>query len=168
MRTTVAALTTLTLLSLAACKHRDRDTHEPSSHASSSTEGARHPAYLQALSDLKSARGHLERKNPNDSEHIRNDTQAAVAAIDRAMTTVKQAAREDGKNLDHTPDIDRDKDTRSGQLHKALDDLKSAKRNVDMSEDNAEVKELRRRALNQINDAIKYTNNSISAVNRGS
>lgn len=154
------------LAALPAChKHSSGDTREPT-HAS--VEHGRHANYLQAMSNLKSARTHLTRKPVGNDVVLKNDTQAAIAAVDRALVEVKKAAQGNGDDLKDTPPPVASDEPESATLHKALDDLKAAKRHVDQSEDNGEVKDERRRALHEIDEAIRLTENSIKAVSRGS
>src|SRR5215469_13065337 len=56
-----------------------------------------HPAYLHALSDLRSARHYL-----NDGwawDPVRRDDNEAIRQIDAAINEIKQAAIDDGKGL---------------------------------------------------------------------
>jgi len=64
-----------------------------------------HPAYLHALEDLRHARGHLERP-ANVTPLTGWDERVAIAHIDDAIREIKQAAIDDGKNLDDHPAID--------------------------------------------------------------
>ena len=50
----------------------------------------RHPAYLHALSDLRTARAHLER---HDSGQPRHEEQEAIHAIDDAINEIKNGNR---------------------------------------------------------------------------
>ena len=63
----------------------------------------KHPAFLHALSDLRYARANLEKKG-GDSQ-MKWDESTAVGAIDRAIADIKQAAIDDGKNLDDHPPV---------------------------------------------------------------
>jgi hypothetical protein len=113
-----------------------------------------HPAYLHALSDLRNARANLERK-PGDAE-VKWDESRAIADIDAAIGKIKAASIDDGKNLSDHPPIDAS-EPRRGRLHKALDALHAAHRDIKREEDNAYAQGLRGRALADIDHAINRT-----------
>ena len=113
-----------------------------------------HPNYLHALSDLRNARGNLERKPGDDA--VKWDESKAIADIDAAIRKVKEAAIDDGKDIhDHVP-VDAS-EPRRGRLHKALDALYAAHGDVDREEDNGFAKDLKHRALKDIDSAIFRT-----------
>ncbi len=114
----------------------------------------KHPAYLHALSDLRSARFNLERRK-GDAE-VRWDEQKAIADIDAAIRKIKEAAIDDGKNLEDHPPVDA-KEPYSGRLHRAMTALKSAHDDVDREEDNDYAQGLKRRALKDIDAAMMRT-----------
>jgi hypothetical protein len=120
-----------------------------------------HPAYLHALSDLRNARGNLERKGGD--KKMKWDEHEGVVAIDKAIAEIKQAAIDDGKNLEDHPAIDA-KEPRKGRLHKALDALRAAKKNVAEEEDNAYANGLKARALHHIDEAIRLTEDGVKAA----
>src|ERR1700722_8328164 len=74
----------------------------------------RHPAYLHALSDLRSARAHLQRPDGGALHHEEKD---AVDEIDKAINEIKKASIDDGKNIDDHPPIDGTLPW-AGRLHK--------------------------------------------------
>jgi hypothetical protein len=114
----------------------------------------KHPAYLHALTDLRSARYNLERRK-GDAE-VRWDESRAIGDIDAAIKKIKDAAIDDGKNLDDHPPVDA-KEPYSGRLHRALAALKSAHEDVNREEDNAFAQGLKRRALQDIDSATVRT-----------
>lgn len=120
---------------------------------------ASHPAYLHALTDLRSARAHLERRG-GDAQ-VKWDEHNAVELIDRAIHDIKQAAIDDGKNLDDHPPVDV-KEARAGRLHKALAALRAAHDDVAKEEDNAFANGLRARGLHNIDEAIRMTEQGIA------
>jgi hypothetical protein len=123
-----------------------------------------HPAYLHALSDLRNARGNLERKGGDNQ--MKWDERLAIEATDRAINEIKQASIDDGKNLEDHPPVDA-KEPRSGRLHKALDALRAARADVEHEEDNNYAQGLKARSIRNIDDAIKRTEEGIAAVDRG-
>lgn len=123
-----------------------------------------HPAYLHALSDLRNARGNLERKGGDNQ--MKWDERVAIEATDRAINDIKQASIDDGKNLADHPAVDA-REPRSGRLHKALDALRAARKDVEQEEDNNYAQGLKARSIRNIDDAIKRTEEGIAAVDRG-
>jgi hypothetical protein len=114
-------------------------------------EGHEHPAYLHALSDLRTARAYIDKMT--DSDTIAQEEIDATASIDKAIGEIKKAAIEDGKNVNARASVDANLD-RQGRFQKAIELLKSARRDVNKEEDNAGAEGLKKRALNHINNAI--------------
>jgi hypothetical protein len=117
-----------------------------------------HPAYLHALSDLRNARANLEHRGGDAA--MKWDERNAVGQIDRAMADIKQAALDDGKQLQDHPPIDAH-EPRSGRLHRALAALQAARADVSQEEDNAFANGLRGRGLHDIDEAIRFTEEGI-------
>jgi len=120
-----------------------------------------HPAYLHALTDLRNARANLERKGGD--KQMKWDEHDAIVEIDRAIADIKQAAVDDGKNLDDHPPLDV-KQPRKGRLHQALAALHAAKEDVSKEEDNAFANGLRKRAIHNVEEAIRFTELGIKAA----
>jgi len=114
----------------------------------------KHPAYLHALSDLRSACSKLERRK-GDAE-VRWDESRAIADIDAAIRKIKEAAVDDGKNLEDHPPRDA-REPYVGRLHRALADLKAAHDDVAREEDNEFAQGLKHRALKDIDAAMFRT-----------
>jgi hypothetical protein len=111
---------------------------------------AQAPAYLHALSDLRSARAFLQYDTRPQTANARA---YAIEQIDKAIHDVKIAAIDDGKNPWHTPP------PQSGgsdgwPIHSAYNLLKEAKSDVDHGMDAPENHGLRERAFGHITDAI--------------
>ena len=113
-------------------------------------EPGRHPAYLHALVDLRHARAHLDRATP--SERMDDEQVRAIAEIDKALQEIRNAAIDDGKNLNDHPPIDEHMDRR-GRFHRALELLDKAHEDVAHKEDDPSVRGLRDRALRHIDEA---------------
>jgi hypothetical protein len=122
---------------------------------------AAHPAYLHALTDLRNARANLERKGGDRT--MKWDEHDAVVEIDRAIHDIKEAAIDDGKNLEDHPPLDA-KEPRAGRLHKALAALHAAREDVSKEEDNAYANGLRKRAIHYIEEAVRFTELGIRAA----
>jgi len=117
-----------------------------SSVALADTPG-KHPAYLHALSDLRHARGYLNRLTPSD--RVDDAETGAIREINAAIREIKEAAIDDGKNLDDHPSIDTHLDRR-GRFRKALELLRKSYHDIDKEEDNEFARGLKRRALDHI------------------
>lgn len=118
-----------------------------------------HPSYLHALTDLRNARAHLERRGGD--LQVKWDERNAIELVDRAIHDIKQAAIDDGKNLQDHPPVDV-REPRSGRLHKALVALRAARDDVSKEEDNGFANGLRARGLRYIDEAIRVTEQGIS------
>jgi hypothetical protein len=124
----------------------------------------KHPYYLHALSDLRSARWMLEHR-PGDAA-VSGQEDVAVSEIDAAIREIKQAAIDDGKNVNDHPKMDAP-DGRPGRLHKALEILRKVHSDVAREEDDPAVKGLRDRAVGHIDGAIHATEKAIGDVKNG-
>ena len=115
-----------------------------------------HPAYLHALADLRYARAVLSQPSPNG---INNDTQMAIAEIDKAINEVKKASIDDGKNLNDHPPIDAHLAS-TGRYHKALELLNQAHADVSKAEDLPNAQGLQGRIKQHIDAARQYVENA--------
>jgi len=111
---------------------------------------AQGPAYLHALSDLRSARAYLQYDNRPAQAGARA---FAIQQIDHAINDVKVAAVDDGKNPWHTPP------PQSGgsglwPIHSAFKLLKEARSDVDHGQDLPQNHGLRERATGHIDEAL--------------
>jgi hypothetical protein len=113
---------------------------------------AHHPAYLHALSDLRAARWLIEHR-PGDWAQSADESEA-VRQIDVAISEIKKAAVDDGKNLNDHPPMDEHPDHR-GRIHEAIKYLQKSRADVSSEEDNAFAGGLRNRAIGHIDEAIQ-------------
>jgi hypothetical protein len=113
-----------------------------------------HPAYLHALSDLRTARWMLGHR-PGDAAVSAHESEA-IAEIDRALADLKQAAIDDGKNINDHPAADAPGDYR-GRLHKAADLLRKVRTDTYREEDNPGARGPRDRALGHVDAALHAT-----------
>ena len=120
----------------------------------------KHPAYLHALSDLRTARWMLEHR-PGDAAVSRHED-AAITEIDKAIGEIKHAAIDDGKDLHDHPGTD--VADRPGRLHKALELLRQVHSDVAREEDDPMTRGLRNRAVGHIDAAIHETERTIFDV----
>jgi hypothetical protein len=109
-----------------------------------------HPAYLHALTDLRHARAHIDKFVMNG--RVDSDEARAVRAIDSAINDIKQAAIDDGKNLNDHPPVD-ERGDRVGRYRRAMELLDGAYRDIDQRESNGWNRDLKRNALGHIDEA---------------
>jgi hypothetical protein len=120
-----------------------------------------HPSYLHALSDLRNARAHLERRGGDPQ--MKWDERVAIEAIDRAIADIRRAAIDDGKNLQDHPPIDAH-EPRAGRLHEALAALQAARNDINQEEDNTFANGLRASGVRNVDEAIHFTEQGIAEV----
>jgi hypothetical protein len=121
----------------------------------------KHPAYLHALTDLRSARWMLEHRPGDPAVSAHEDV--AITEIDAAIGEIKHAAIDDGKDL-HDHPVGDFPNERPGRLHTALDLLRKVHSDVAREEDDPMTKGLRNRAVRHIDAAIHATEASIADV----
>jgi hypothetical protein len=109
-----------------------------------------HPYYLHALSDLRMARGYLEKLTPNEQLNVKE--QQAIDEINAAINEIKKAAIDDGKDINDHPPIDVNL-KKVGRYRKVLELLNKAHKDIKHGEDNIFAKGLRRRTLHHIGKA---------------
>jgi hypothetical protein len=131
-----------------------------SAFAAADTPGA-HPAYLHALTDLRHARAHLNVATPNG--RVDADEQRAIEEIDAAIREVKEAAIDDGKNLNDHPPVDVRGD-RAGRLRRAIELLDSAHHDINEHESDGYARGLKKRALHHIDEARKAVHHAMKAA----
>ena len=124
----------------------------------------KHPYYLHALSDLRTARWMLEHR-PGDAA-VSGQEDVAITEIDAAIGEIKRAAIDDGKDIHDHPKVDGPND-RPGRLHKALELLRKTHEDVAREEDDPMTKGLRNRAVGHIDGAIHATEVAIRDVKTG-
>ena len=111
----------------------------------------KHPGYLHALTDLRTARWLLYHQ-PGDQK-VYNDEDAAIQEIDAAINEIKRASIDDGKNLNDHPQVDTSE--HGSRLLRAIETLKKAHHDIDEEEDNPDARELRHHASEHIEHATK-------------
>ena len=116
-----------------------------------------HPAYLHALTDLRHARAHLQRP---DGGELRDQEKKAIHEIDDAIAEIKKASIDDGKDLNDHPPVDAGL-AWPGRLHRALELLDKAHRDVSQEEDNGFAQGLQERAILHIDKAHRHVEEAI-------
>jgi len=128
------------------------------------SQPSRHPAYLHALSDLRTARWMLEHR-PGDAAVSAHESEA-IGEIDRAIEELRRAAIDDGKNIHDHPVADVPNDYR-GRLHQAAALLRKVRTDTYREEDNPSARGLRDRALGHVDAALHATERAIHDVEVG-
>jgi hypothetical protein len=123
-----------------------------------------HPAYLHALTDLRTARWLIEHR-PGDAR-ISRDEDVALARIDEAIGDIKRAAIDDGKDLHEHPAADAGLD-RKGRLHRAEELLRKVHADIAREENDPFTRDLRNHAVRHVDQAIAATHKTIADVERG-
>jgi hypothetical protein len=120
----------------------------------------KHPHYLRALSDLRTARALLQRPNGGA---LHAEEKAAIHKIDDAIGEIKKASIDDGKNIeDHEP-VDAHLPWR-GRLHKSRDLLDKAYGDCSKEEDDPYTRGLQARVLVHIKEAHHHVDEAIAIV----
>jgi hypothetical protein len=125
---------------------------------------SRHPAYLHALTDLRTARWMLDHRPGDAAVSVHEDE--AVVEIDRAIAEIKRAAIDDGKNVHDHPSVDVPTDYR-GRLHRAAELLRKVRADTYREEDNPSAVGLRDRAIAHVDAALHATERAIHDVEVG-
>jgi hypothetical protein len=118
----------------------------------------KHPYYLHALTDLRTARWMLEHR-PGDAA-VSGQEDVAVTEIDKAIGEIKRASIDDGKDIHDHPAVDVPGD-HPGRLHKARELLRKVHADVDREEDDPLTKGLKDRAVHHIDEAIHATDRAL-------
>jgi len=124
------------------------------------TQKQDHPAYLRALSDLREARGYLERP---DRGELKEEEKRAIREIESAIEEIKKAAIDDGKDLNDHPPVDAKMEWK-GRLHQAVELLDRAHRDVAEDEDNRFAERIEKRAKEHIARARQHVEDAIKVA----
>jgi hypothetical protein len=109
----------------------------------------KHPGYLHALTDLRTARWLLNRQPGDPKVYAGEDV--AITEIDAAIAEIKKASIDDGKDLNDHPAVDAKE--HGSRLLRAMEVLHKAHADIDNEEDNPEASQLRHLALDHIRKA---------------
>ncbi|HLJ90153.1 MAG TPA: hypothetical protein VKZ53_25305 [Candidatus Angelobacter sp.] len=119
--------------------------------ATSQVLPGKHPGYLHALTDLRTARWLLYHQAGD--QKVYSDEDVAIQEIDAAIGEIKRASIDDHKDLNDHPQVDVKE--HGSRLLRAIETLKKAHADIDHEEDNPEARELRHRASEHIERATK-------------
>jgi hypothetical protein len=112
----------------------------------------RHPAYLHARTDLRTAQMLLRvREEPNVARKL----EAADREIESAIRELDRAAVIDRKDLEDHPRADVNLD-RPGRLRKVVELLRSSRHDLGREEDNGAARGWRDEAYRHIDEALEH------------
>jgi hypothetical protein len=127
-------------------------------------DSGRHPEYLQALSELRDARQHLEHFG---NEPVDHQAERAIFEIDRAINEIKHAAITNGSDTENHVPADSHL-VRNGRFHKAMDLLDRAKRHVSGEEVEPDAQALQLRVMRHIEEAQHEVARAMAIVHENS
>lgn len=143
MTTTLPSALLLALAALAFPAHAD-------------TPG-KHPYYLHALSDLREARGMLDKLDRPTVEH---EEEKALRDIEAAIGEIKHAAIDDGKDIfDHKP-VDAHL-RRTDRFHRAEELLNKTLQDVAREEDDPAALGLQARIVGHLDSAKRHVHRAL-------
>jgi len=119
--------------------------------ASAQVLPGKHPAYLHALTDLRTARWLLEHQ-PGDVK-VYADEDVAITEVDATINEIKHAAIDDGKDLHDHENVDAHE--HGSRLLRSIESLKKARADISGEEDNPDTRELRHRSIEHLDHAIR-------------
>jgi len=114
----------------------------------------KHPGYLHALTDLRTARWFLNHQAGDSKVYAGEDV--AITEIDAAIAEIKKSSIDDCKDLNDHPSVDVKE--HGSRLLRAMETIQRAHDDISGEEDNPEVRDLRHRALEHIQKAHDAAN----------
>lgn len=132
--------------------------------AAQADEPGRHPAYLHALSDMRTAYWLINHRETRDPVANANERRA-LGEIRAAYQEIRRASIDDGKDVDMQPPADMTWGDHGGRLHRALDLLRDADNDAHHEEDDPTTRGLQHRAVQHINAAWRATADAIHDLN---
>ena len=127
--------------------------------ASAQVLPGKHPAYLHALKDLRTARWLLEHQAGDVK--VYGDEDVAITEVDATINDIKHASIDDGKDLHDHPNVDVHE--HGSRLLRAIESLKKARADISGEEDNPETRELRHRSFEHLDHAIRAAEHAHAA-----
>ena len=129
--------------------NRDRPQYRPNEF------WQRHPGYLRALSDLRTALALVQHQSPTDQAQANEEYQAANE-ITAAYNELQQAAVDDGRNLNDQPPPDFTWGDHRSRLQQANELLVRASHEIRGEEENPAADGMRDRAIRHIGGASHW------------
>ena len=127
-------------------------------------EYGRHPAYLHALSDLRTAAWQVDHRRPEDGQ-VSQDERVVQDEIRAAIGELQRAAWLDGKPIEWREPADAWL-PREGRLHAAIDLLRQVRSDVAREEDDPRSRPFQQRGLAHVDVALNAAQHAIGDVRR--
>ncbi len=129
-------------------------------------EYGRHPAYLHALTDLRTAAWQVDHRRPEDGR-VANDEAIVHDELVAAIRDFERAARQDGKNVDWQPPPDVQL-APEGRLHAAIDLMRRARADIARAEDDPRSRTFQQHGLSHVDAALDAARHAVGdARDRG-
>jgi len=119
-----------------------------------------HPAYLRALSDLRSAYWLIQHRDPSDPMQAAEEGRA-LDEIRATYNELAQASISDGRNIDDQPPADMVWGARGNRFYKAGELLQAANAELRGEEDNPAANGMRRRAIRHLGLAMRALTDAV-------
>ena len=127
-------------------------------------EYGKHPFYLHALSDLRTAAWKVEHRRPEDGQ-VSRDEQVVIDEIHAAIGDLQHAAWLDGKPVEWREPTDAWLPP-EGRLHAAADLLRKVRSDVAREEDDPRSRPYQQRGLAHVDLALATAQHAIGDVRR--
>ncbi len=127
-------------------------------------EVGRHPFYLHALSDLRTAQWQVDHRRPEDGT-VSTDEAIVHDELSAAIHDFERAAWQDGKGGDWQPPPDA-RLPREGRLHAAVDLMQKARSDVAREEDDPRSRSLQRDGIGHLVAALNAARHGIGDARR--
>lgn len=127
-------------------------------------EYGRHPLYLHALSDLRTAQWQVDHRRPEDRA-VSSDETIVLDELSAAIHDLERAAWQDGKGGDWQPPPDA-RLQREGRLHAAIDLMRKAEADVARAEDDPRSRPFQQRGLAHLQAALQAASHAVGDVRR--
>ena len=128
-------------------------------------EYGRHPAYLHALSDLRTAAWQVDHRRPEDGR-VANDEAIVHDELAAAIHDFERAARQDRKNGDWQPPPDVQLPP-EGRLHAAIDLMSRARGDIAREEDDPRARAFQEHGLAHVDAALDAARHAVGDARHG-
>ncbi len=125
-------------------------------------EPGRHPAYLHALTDLRTAAWQVDHRRPEDGR-VATDEAIVHDELVAAIRDFEHAAYRDGKNVDWQPPPDVAL-APEGRMHAAIDLMRRARADVARPEDDPRARDLQQHGLAHVDAALDAARHAVGDV----
>ena len=128
-------------------------------------EYGRHPEYLHALSDLRTAVWQVDHRRPEDGR-VANDEAIVHDELAAAIHDFERAARQDGKSGDWQPPPDVQLQP-EGRLHAAIDLMRRARADIARQEDDPRSRAFQEHGLAHVDAALDAAQHAVGDARHG-